>query len=214
MSIIDNIDEDEEENQDIVSYKIILLGDTAVGKTSLILRFCNNEFQEKSIATVGVDTKKIYYKYQDKKMALDIWDTAGQERFKSLAKNSFKGADGIILVYDLAVKKTFQNIKNWYNNIKESIDISNVAIIIVGNKSDIPDKEVKKEISDKFCEQYKLQTIETSCKDNINVHEAFNLLIEEMLKLDDAQKQQNKRRQSKLGASTFSNHKKGKKKCC
>ena len=214
MSRVTNVDEDEEDNQDILSYKIILLGDTTVGKTSLIVRYCDSKFNENCLSTIGVDTKTKYVKYNDKKIELEIWDTAGQEKFKSLAKNCYKGADGIILIYDITQKKTFHNIKNWYNDIKDSINISKVAIIIVGNKSYLPNVEVNKEISEKFCEQYNLQLIETSCKDNINIEETFNSLIENMIKLDSDYKQQLKKRRSKVDESSFIDDKTNKKKCC
>ena len=214
MSRITNLNEDEEDNPDMSSFKIILLGDTTVGKTSLIIRFCENVFKEQSISTIGVDTKTKYVRHNGKKIELELWDTAGQERFKSLAKNCFQGADGIILMYDITQKKTFTNIKQWLTNINESIDIKKVAIIVIGNKLDLPDIEVKKEMGEKFCEHHNLQLIETSCKDNINVGEAFNCLIEKMVKLDNEYKQQLKKRKSMIDRSTFNNKKKTKKKCC
>ena len=209
------IDEDDDENQeDFLSYKIILLGDTSVGKTSLIVRFCDSKFFEVSTSTIGVDTKTKYVRYNGQKIELEIWDTAGQERFKSLAKNCFQGADGIILMYDITNKKTFHNIKNWYNNIKDSIDINKVALIIVGNKIDLPEKEVKKEITEKYCEENNLELIETSCKNNENVEETFKFLIEKMIQLDDDYKQQCKKRKSKVDENTLSSRKNNKKKCC
>lgn len=214
MSRVENIDEDEEDNENVLSYKVIFLGDTAVGKTSLIFRFCDDRFDEVFTATIGIDIKTKKYIYKDKKIELDIWDSAGQERYKSLAKNSFQGADGIILVYDITDKKTFQNIKIWYKNIKDIIDINKVAIIIVGNKSDLPEKEVNKETCEKFCQQYNLQSIETSCKNNINIQETFNLLIDKMIKIQDELKQQSKRRNSKIDENIFSGKKSSRKKCC
>ncbi len=214
MTRVTNFNEDEDEdNQDALTFKIILLGDSSVGKTSLILRFCDDKFMEIGTSTIGVDTKTKDIRHNGKKIELDIWDTAGQERFRSLAKNSCQGADGIILVYDISQKKTFINIKHWYDNIKNNIDISKVAIILVGNKSDLPDPQVKKESTEKFCEQYNLQVIETSCKDNINIEETFNILIEKMLKLYNDDKKEFKNRASKLDKNT-SNAKKDKKKCC
>ena len=212
MSRITNIDEDEE--GEILSYKIILLGDSTVGKTSLLIRFCESKFNENCTSTIGVDTKTKYVRYKEKKKELEIWDTAGQERFKSLTKNCYQGADGIILMYDITQKKTFNNIKTWYNEIKESVDVKKVAIIIVGNKSDLPEIEVKKEMADKFCEQYNLRLMETSCKEDINVNETFNSLIHKMLQLDDESKQQMKKRRSKVDEYTFVKNKKKKKKCC
>lgn len=207
-------DEDDDYNQDILSYKIILLGDSGVGKTSLILRYCEGKFIEIGTSTIGIDTKTKYVNYNNKKIELEIWDTAGQERFKSLAKNCLQGADGIFLIYDMTQKKTFIDIKNWYTSIKENIDITKVAIIVIGNKSDLPDPVVKKDTCDKFCEQYNLQSIEASCKDNSNIGEAFNILIEKMIKLDNDYKQQLKKRRSKVDNSTFADKNKTKKKCC
>lgn len=212
MTRVTNFNEDED-NQDALTFKIILLGDSSVGKTSLILRFCDDKFMEIGTSTIGVDTKTKDVRHNGKKIELDIWDTAGQERFKTLAKNSYQGADGIILVYDITQKKTFSNIKHWYDNIKNNIDINKVAIILVGNKSDLPDPQVKKESTEKFCEQYNLQVIETSCKENINIVETFNILIEKMIKLYNDDKKEFKNRTSKLDKNT-SNTKKDKKKCC
>ena len=212
MTRVTNFNEDED-NQDALTFKIILLGDSSVGKTSLILRFCDDKFMEIGTSTIGVDTKTKDVRHNGKKIQLEIWDTAGEERFRTLAKNSYQGSDGIILVYDITQKKTFSNIKHWYDNIKNNIDIDKVAIILVGNKSDLPDPQVKKESSEKFCEQYNLQLIETSCKDNINIEETFNILIEKMIKLYNDDKKEFKNRASKLDKNT-SITKKDKKKCC
>ncbi len=217
MSEIINIDGDIDDNEDYLNYKIILLGDSSVGKTSLINRFCNSKFEESLTSTIGVDTKTKYIKYNDKKIELEIWDTAGQERYKSLAKNCFQGSDGIILMYDVTQKQTFHNIKNWYNDINESINIKKIAIIIVGNKIDLPETEVNKEISEKFCEQYELKLFEISCKENKNINEVFCSLIDKMIELDNDYKQQLKKRNSKIDESIFSNKSKIKnknKKCC
>ena len=212
MTRVTNFNEDED-NQDFLTFKIILLGDSSVGKTSLILRFCDDKFMEIGTSTIGVDTKTKDVRHNGKKIQLEIWDTAGEERFRTLAKNSYQGSDGILLVYDLTQKKTFSNIKHWYDNIKNNIDIDKVAIILVGNKSDLPDPQVKKESSEKFCEQYNLQLIETSCKENINIEETFNLLIEKMIKKYNDDKKEFKNRTSKLDKNT-SIVKKDKKKCC
>ena len=176
-------DIDNEDIEQIPRFKIILLGNSSIGKTSLILRYCKGKFDECGVSTVGVDTQLKYIKYDDKKIGLDIWDTAGQERFKSLAKNTYQGADGIILMYDLTNKKSFQDIKIWYSNIRDSVDLKTVGIILVGNKSDLTDKiVVKKESIDKYCSTEKLKSIETSCKDNVNVDETFEYLIEKIMK--------------------------------
>ena len=168
-------DDSKEEN---ITFKILLVGDSEVGKTSFILRFCEDTFKEDSLATIGLDTKTKFLKRNDKKIQLIIWDTAGQERFKSLAKNIFKGAQGILLMYSIDKKSSFKAIKDWLNSIKERTDIKKVGLLIIGNKCDLPEekREVDQEMVDTFKEKEKIDIIEGSAKNNINVNEAFILL--------------------------------------
>ena len=128
--------------EEIISFKILLLGDSTVGKTAFILRFCEDKFDEDSLTTIGLDQKNKYVKRGDKKIELHIWDTAGQERFRAIAKNLYKGADGILLMYDMSNLVSFNHIKEWINSIKESVDISKIALIIVGNKCDLTTQEI------------------------------------------------------------------------
>ena len=171
--------------EEILSFKILLLGDSTVGKTAFILRFCEDKFEEDSLTTIGLDQKNKFVKRGDKRLELHIWDTAGQERFRSIAKNCYKGADGIILMYDISKYETFKHIKTWINNIKESIDIDKVALIVVGNKCDLPDteKNVDQDSRQNFENTSKMKIIEASAKDNINVNESFISLIDKMLEL-------------------------------
>ena len=171
--------------EEILSFKILLLGDSTVGKTAFILRFCEDKFEEDSLTTIGLDQKNKFVKRGDKRLELHIWDTAGQERFRSIAKNCYKGADGIILMYDISKYETFKHIKTWINNIKESIDIDKIALIVVGNKCDLPDSEknVEKDSKQNFENTSKMKIIEASAKDNINVNESFISLIDKMLEL-------------------------------
>ena len=171
--------------EEILSFKIFLLGDSTVGKTAFILRFCEDKFEEDSLTTIGLDQKNKFVKRGDKRLELHIWDTAGQERFRSIAKNCYKGADGIILMYDISKYETFKHIKTWINNIKESIDIDKIALIVVGNKCDLPDSEknVDQDSKQNFENTSKMKIIEASAKDNINVNESFISLIDKMLEL-------------------------------
>jgi len=183
----------EEEEEAMISFKILLLGDSTVGKSAFILRFCDDKFEEDSLTTIGLDQKNKFVKRGDKKLELHIWDTAGQERFRSITKNCFKGADGIILMYDISKYETFKHIKTWINNIKESIDLSKIAFIVVGNKCDLPEdeKQVDKESKTNFEVNNNMQIIETSAKDNINVSESFIKLIDKMLELGLGRKRGN-----------------------
>ncbi len=172
-------------SETIISYKILILGDTEVGKTSFILRFCDNTFPEESITTIGIDTKTKFIKFEEKKIQLVIWDTAGQERFRSIAKNSIKGADGILIMYAVDNKKSFDAIKKWINNIKDCLNIDKIGLIVTGNKCDVPESEVQvdKEMAKDLEEKEKVSVMEVSAKKDINVNEAFIKLIEQMIKL-------------------------------
>jgi small GTP-binding protein len=171
----------------MIVYKILLLGDTTVGKTAFILRFCENKFEEGSLATIGVDIKTKFLTRQDKKIQLQIWDTAGQERFRSIAKNSYKGAHGILLMYDISSAETFKHIKNWINDIKMKINkpLEQLALIVLGNKCDLPEEKRKVDEQDKidFKNEYGLNIIEVSAKENKNINESMIELIDKMIEL-------------------------------
>ena len=179
--------------EEIISFKILLLGDSTVGKTAFILRFCEDKFDEDSLTTIGLDQKNKYVKRGDKKIELHIWDTAGQERFRAIAKNLYKGADGILLMYDMSNLNSFNHIKEWINSIKESVDISKIALIIVGNKCDLTTQEitVDEEKKKNFEETRKLKIIEASAKKNINVNDSFIVLLDKMLALGLGKKKTN-----------------------
>ena len=158
-----------------IKFKILVLGDSSVGKTTLLLKYVDGYFPTLYVATIGVEfkTKKINVDGID--ITLQIWDTAGQERFRSVTKSFLKGADGIIYVYDVTNKESFDNLKTWINTAEESI--TDFKKIIIGNKIDIEDKKkVSTEMLEKFCEKQNLKGLETSAKDGTNVNEMFELL--------------------------------------
>ncbi len=159
-----------------VILKILVLGDSAVGKTSLSLQYVENYFPESYISTVGVEYKNKPVKLNNTNILLQIWDTCGQERYKSLSKTFMKGADGILFVYDISNKQTFDHIKDW---IMESQSSNNeFKKIIVGNKIDLPPerRKVSQEVLTKYSNDKKIQGIETSAKSGENVEKAFLML--------------------------------------
>ena len=167
--------------EDIV-YKVLLLGDSTVGKTCFLLRYCDKTFQDAHLSTIGLDYRVKTMTLKNKKnIKLQIWDTAGQDRFRAITKNYYKGANGIILIYDVTNLQTYENVKNWITQIREETN-PNVVIYLAGNKIDIPEEEraVKTEEGKELADEYKLQFKETSAKDGINVNEVFQELVEKI----------------------------------
>jgi Ras-related protein Rab-8A len=167
----------DKENTEI-TYKVLLLGDSSVGKTCFLKRYIDNTFQDAYLSTIGFDFKFKNVTLKDgKKVKVQLWDTAGQERFRTIAKSYYKGAHGIILVYDVTNQKSFDNIRNWVNQIKEEAS-SKVCIILIANKIDSDERVVSKQDGEKLAKNYELKIYEASAKENINVTEAFQDLIE------------------------------------
>ena len=159
-------------------YKILILGDSTVGKTCFLTRYADNTFQENQMATLGVDYKLQNVKMEDgNTVKLQIWDTAGQDRFHSLTRNYFKGAHGIILLYDITTQSSFDNVSKWIKQIKEDAS-EKVVIILVGNKIDLEHKRaIPTEEGEKIAEDFGLIFFECSAKTGKNINEAFNELI-------------------------------------
>ena len=174
-------------SKDMITYKILILGDSRVGKTAFIVRFCEGKFEEDSLTTIGLDSKVKFISRQDKKIQLQIWDTAGQERFRSLSKSWYKGADGILLMYDISDYDSFKHIKNWINDIKTNISIpfEKLALIVIGHKSDLPDDKRKVDKNDiqTFENSHGIKIIEASAKIDKNVNDSMIALIDKMLEL-------------------------------
>ena len=166
---------------DEICLQIVLVGDESVGKTSLLNRYIDDIFSESPGEIIGVEYRTKYYDYEGNQIELKIWDTAGQEKYHSITNNYIRTADGIIFMYDITNKKTYEGIKKW---MKNSDEISNnYKKILLGNKCDL---ESKREVSEvevhMFSEEENVEFYETSTKDNINVKYAFNKIVELMLK--------------------------------
>lgn len=168
-----------DENNDI-NLKILILGDSSVGKTSLLLKYADGYFPTIYVATIGVEYKIKQINVNGLDINLQIWDTAGQERFRSITKNFMKEADGIMYVYDITEKGSFDNLKNWIRQSEDSTE--GFKKIIVGNKSDLElDRKVTKEYLQKFCDDKKLKGVEVSAKLGTNVSETFECLAKMIL---------------------------------
>ncbi len=161
-----------------MSIKLLLLGDQAVGKSSLILRYADNEFNLNIMGTAGVDLKRKNVKINNENVKVNIYDTAGHERFKQIAKSQYKGTEGIIIIYDVTDKKSFDNVSIWMNHIKENSD-TGVEIMLVGNKIDrTSERQVQTEDGLALSQKYGVNFMETSAKTGDNVDSTFLKLIQ------------------------------------
>lgn len=162
-------------------FKLLLIGDSGVGKTCLLFRFSDDAFNTTFISTIGIDFKIKTVELGGKKIKLQIWDTAGQERFHTITTSYYRGAMGIMLVYDITNAKTFENISKWLRNIDEHAN-EDVEKMILGNKCDMEDKrQVSKERGEAIAREHAIPFLETSAKANINVEKAFMDLAQAIL---------------------------------
>ncbi|KAJ2746752.1 AdoMet-dependent rRNA methyltransferase spb1 [Coemansia sp. BCRC 34301] len=160
--------------------KLLLIGDSGVGKSCVLLRFSDDSFTPSFITTIGIDFKIRTIELDGKRIKLQIWDTAGQERFRTITTAYYRGAMGILLVYDVTDERSFNNIENWYKNV-EHYASEGVNKILIGNKCDIEgSRAVSKESGQKLADELGIKFLETSAKSNTNVDEAFITLARDI----------------------------------
>lgn len=169
------------DKQRAINYKIVIIGRSAVGKSSLLLRFTDDRFLEDYLTTIGVDFKFRTLKINGDLFKLQIWDTAGQEKYQTITKTFYKDAHAIVLVYDLTSKASFEEMKNtWYEEAKRNAD-PNVIFVIVGNKKDEVGKiEVDAAEAERFAKSEGLLSFQTSAKSGDNVENTFFALTKEI----------------------------------
>lgn len=154
-------------------FKLLLIGDSGVGKSCLLLRFADDTYTESYISTIGVDFKIRTVDLDGKTIKLQIWDTAGQERFRTITSSYYRGAHGIIVVYDITDAESFNNVKQWLHEIDRYAS-ENVNKLLVGNKSDLTTKRaVTYDQGKEFADSLGIEFIETSAKNATNVEKAF-----------------------------------------
>lgn len=155
--------------------KLLLLGDSAVGKSSLLMRFTENKFEQNFVITIGVDFRMKTIKRGKKYLRIQVWDTAGQERFRTITPAYYRSAMGVILTYDITDEKTFDNVEYWLHNLEQH-GSQDVQKILIGNKCDLPDAQRKVPASrgHDLAAKYNMQFFETSAKTGVGVDDAFN----------------------------------------
>ena len=154
-------------------FKILLLGDSGVGKSSIIIRYIENNFSNNLMNSIGVDFKLKNIEVDSKKIKLQIWDTAGQERFKTITTSYYKGAHAILVVFDITDRDSFDHIRNWMADI-DKFAKEGVLRILVGNKCDLTNnRQVSTEEAKEIANKYGIKYIETSAKDTINIDDLF-----------------------------------------
>ena len=169
-----------DDNYDL-TLKILIVGDSGVGKTNFILRFLNNEFNQNYMSTAGIDLKSGSIVIKNKKIRIQIWDTAGQEKYKAITKNLFLKVMGALIVYDITNENSFYNLQSWVSMVKEECG-KHMQIVIVGNKSDLYSKRaISKEEVLNYAKEQKVEYIETSSKTGENIIKAITLLSEQIL---------------------------------
>ena len=197
--------------------QILLIGDSSVGKTSLIQRYANGIFKEEYLATVGLDFYTKQEAINNINVLVRLWDTAGQERFKSLTPNYFKNAEGVIITYDITSSQSFENLKFWINSIKTNLGEKNniIPIIIVGNKLDMEDmRDITREEAEKFAKENKYKYFETSAKTGEGVDDAIRDLVNQVLeKSEQFEEERNERKSIKINSDQPEDNVK-KKGCC
>ena len=162
--------------------KVIIIGDSSVGKTNIMNKYLKNEFLEDSKATIGVEFGSKLYKIDGHNIKAQIWDTAGEEKYKAITGAYYKGSKGAFVVYDITRKETFESVDRWINDLKSTGD-SKITIILIGNKCDLEDKrEISKENGEEKARSFGCAFLETSALSGDNIEKGFEMMISEIFK--------------------------------
>ena len=200
-----------EEEYDYI-FKVLLIGNSDVGKSSLILRYVDQIWNDVFVPTIGVDFKVKSLQIDNKRVKMQIWDTAGQERFRNVISSYFKGAHGILLIYDISARDSFKELENWLGEVERNAT-PQVLKILIGNKCDLDEqRQITVDEGEAFAARNGMKFIETSAKNNTNVNEAFEALAKIMVESS------NKKNVIKVEKKTIKVDKgadlNAKKKCC
>ncbi|KAJ6227004.1 ras and ef-hand domain-containing protein [Anaeramoeba flamelloides] len=166
-----------------LTVKILIIGDSVVGKTCLLLRFSKNNFKSETVYTIGVHFMDRTMEVSGQLVKIQGWDTAGQERFRTITRAFYRGSHGVMIVYDVTSRKSFENVEYWIQNLKENTAVSDLSILLMGNKIDLEEERVvSTEEGENLAKQHNIPFFETSAKTGENVEKCFLLLTEQSLK--------------------------------
>ena len=172
----------ENSNNNEYHFKILTLGESGVGKTSILLNYTENKFVKSHLATIGIDYKIKSLEIDNHIIKIKIWDTAGQEKFRNLTSQYFINSNGIFIIFDLGDKMSFDKINEWMKQINYHLKSIEIPIVLLGNKCDHHNREINEKIIEDLCNFYKIKYFQTSSLKNIGIEEAFNYMINEIIK--------------------------------
>ena len=165
-----------------MTFKILTIGESGVGKTCILRRFVENKFSKNHLATIGIDFKTKTLNIYNQEIKLKIWDTAGQERFRNITTQYYKGADGIVLVYDVTEESSYDKIRDWMEQILSNTTQDEIGLVLLGNKCDMNPRTVTVEMGNKMAEELKISYFETSALTGQGINEAFEKLTKDIMK--------------------------------
>jgi len=160
-------------------YKVVLIGDCGVGKSNIVMRYTRDKFNSMPQPTVGCEFASKDITVSSKTIRLQLWDTAGQERYRTITSAYYRGSSGVVMVYDITSYATFQNLDSWLRELKDFTN-NDVVIILVGNKSDLSNRQVRKEEAATYAQQNRFLFLESSAATNANISDMFQLLANEI----------------------------------
>ena len=197
--------------------KILTLGDQSVGKSSIVLRYSDNKFSDTFLSTIGVDSKRKIIKVKGEKVKVSIWDTAGQEKFQNIVKQYYIGANGILLIFDITNKKSFDKIDFWYNDLIDRIKKDEIIIYLVGNKVDLEEnRQITIEEAEKYANDKNIPYFEVSAKSGDGIKKLFdditNDIMDKISNFNEKEDNDDKLRFSFLEKESFKPKKSNK--CC
>ena len=198
-----------------VLYRLVLIGDSGVGKTAILLRFSDNMFNSSFISTIGIDFRIKTIEVSGKRVKLQIWDTAGQEQFHSVASSYYRNAHGIMLIYDITSAESFIHISKWVTNISRNAP-TNVKQVLVGNKCDVDEgkRVIEKTRGKMLAQELDMPFLETSAKSDVNIDTLFELITMDIMESDAGRKKEEQDVVRLNGSVSPKKDKKKPKSCC